>query len=430
MVTTHAQHVKGVATLAGSVASAREPAAKLLLQAGNPTVLAVGTTSAGRLRARHLCAIPARRRNLGNRLPSVAEGGTIKRLRPGGQAAAVSDAGKMATIEDVAVAAGMSTASVSRALSGSRGVRPETLRRVIAAANELSYKVNPVASAMRGRITRTVGMVVPDIVNPFFPEVVKAVEYALHNSGMSLFLCDANGSPDEEAERLEALLARNVDGVIISPVDALRSRAAVAATSKRSPVVQVDRYVNVDTDIVSVDHSRGIQLVLEHLIAQGCSTFAFVTTAERSSIAHERLQAYVRGVRSIDRASANRVLPGDFSIAWGNEAATRLLANYCPQAVVCANDLIATGVLQTFRMQDIRVPEDVAVTGYDNSILAGVVEPGLTTISQPLTTLGEEAVRFVVSAIESPGRPHGVLRLLPQLVVRRSSALSALEPHG
>jgi LacI family transcriptional regulator len=258
-------------------------------------------------------------------------------------------------------------------------------------------------------------MVVPDIVNPFFPEVVKAVEYALHHSGMSLFLCDANGSPEVEAERLEALLARNVDGVIISPVDSVRSRAAVAATSKRSPVVQVDRYVNADTDIVSVDHSRGIQLVLEHLIAQGCSTFAFVTTAERSSIAHERLQAYVRGVRSIDRASANRVLPGDFSIAWGNEAATRLLANYCPPAVVCANDLIATGVLQTFRMQDIRVPEDVAVSGYDNSILAGVVEPGLTTISQPLTTLGEEAVRFVVSAIESPGRPMVCSDCFPSL---------------
>lgn len=342
----------------------------------------------------------------------------------------MSDADKMATIEDVAAAAGMSTASVSRALSGSRSVRPETLRRVIAAANELSYKVNPVASAMRGKVTRTVGMVVPDIVNPFFPEVVKAVEYALHHSGMSLFLCDANGSPDVEAERLEALVARSVDGVIISPVDSVRSRPAVAATSKRSPVVQVDRFVNADTDIVSVDHNRGIELVLEHLIAQGCATFAFVTTAERSSIAHERLRAYVRGVRSIDRASANRVLPGDFSIAWGNEAATRLLDGYCPQAVVCANDLIAIGVLQTFRMRNIRVPEDVAVTGYDNSILAGVVEPGLTTVSQPLTTLGEEAVRFVVSAIEAPGRPHGVLRLLPQLVVRRSSAVSALHTNS
>jgi LacI family transcriptional regulator len=267
-------------------------------------------------------------------------------------------------------------------------------------------------------------MVVPDIANPFFPAVVKAVEYALHHSGMSLFLCDANDSPDMEAERLEALLARNVDGVIISPVDAVRSRAAVVATSKRVPLVQVDRYVNADTDIVAVDHNRGIQLVLEHLIAEGCSTFAFVTTAERSSIAHERLQAYVRGVRSIDRPSASRVLAGDLSIAWGNEAGARLLASYCPQAVVCANDLIALGVLQTFRMQETRVPEDVAVTGYDDSVFAGVVEPGLTTVNQPLGTLGEEAVRFVVSAIESPGRPHGALRLLPQLVVRGSSARS------
>jgi LacI family transcriptional regulator len=207
-------------------------------------------------------------------------------------------------------------------------------------------------------------------------------------------------------------------------VDAVRSRAAVVETSKRSALVQVDRYVNADTDIVSVDHRRGIQLVIEHLIAQGCSTFAFVTTAERSSIAHERLQAYVRGVRSIDRASANRVLAGDLSIAWGIEAATRLLASYCPQAVVCANDLIALGVLQTFRKQKIRVPDHVAVTGYDDSIFASIVEPGLTTVSQPLTTLGEEAVRFVVSAIESPGRPHGVLRLLPQLVVRGSSERS------
>jgi LacI family transcriptional regulator len=215
-----------------------------------------------------------------------------------------------------------------------------------------------------------------------------------------------------------------VDGVIISPVDAVKSRAAVVATSKRIPLVQVDRYVTADTDIVSVDHRRGIQLVLEHLIGQGCSTFAFVTTAERSSIAHERLQAFVRGVRSIDRASANRVLAGDLSIAWGNEAATRLLACDCPQAVVCANDLIALGVLQTFRVQKTRVPEDVAVTGYDDSIFGSVVEPGLTTVSQPLGTLGEEAVRFVVSAIESPGRPHGALRLLPQLVVRGSSARS------
>jgi LacI family transcriptional regulator len=101
----------------------------------------------------------------------------------------------VATIEDVARSAGVSTASVSRALSGARPVRSDTLHRVTAAAKELNYKVNPVASALRGKVTRTVGMVVPDIHNPFFPEVVKAVEDALHQSGIGLFLCDANEPP-------------------------------------------------------------------------------------------------------------------------------------------------------------------------------------------------------------------------------------------
>jgi LacI family transcriptional regulator len=292
---------------------------------------------------------------------------------------------------------------------------------VIDAASKLDYKVNPVASALRGKVTRTVGMVVPDIVNPFFPAVVKAVEDALYQSGMSLFLCDANDSPEVEAERLAALLARNVDGVIVSPVDAVQSRPAVAAAAKRIPLVQVDRHVNVESDVVLVDHSRGVQLVLEHLIGQGCSSFAFVTTAGRVSIASERLQAYVRCVRPIDRASAARVLAGDLSIAWGNEAGTRLGSGYCPQAVVCANDMIAVGVIQAFRAQGIRVPEDVAVTGYDDSILAGVVEPRLTTVRQPLGPLGQEAVRFVISAIESSGLPKRELRLLPELVVRESS---------
>ena len=118
-------------------------------------------------------------------------------------------------------------------------------------------------------------------------------------------------------------------------------------------------------------------------------------------------------MRPIDRASASRVLAGDLSIAWGNEAARRLAGDYCPEAVVCANDLIAVGVLQGLRGQGIRAPEDVAVTGYDDSILAGVV--------QPLGPLGQEAVRLVISAIESPGLPRRELRLLPELVVRESS---------
>jgi len=205
----------------------------------------------------------------------------------------------------------------------------------------------------------------------------------------------------------------------VSPVDAVQSRAAVAAAAKRIPLVQVDRRVNVDSDVVSVDHGRGIQLVLEHLIGEGCCSFAFVTTAGRSSIARERLEAYIRCVRPIDRASASRVLAGD-SRSPGQRGARRLAGDYCPEAVVCANDLIAVGVLQGLRGQGIRAPEDVAVTGYDDSILAGVVEPKLTTVRQPLGPLGQEAVRLVISAIESRPSETGA-PAAPELVVRESS---------
>jgi LacI family transcriptional regulator len=270
-------------------------------------------------------------------------------------------------------------------------------------------------------------MVVPDITNPFFPAVVKAVEDALHSSGISLFLCDANDSPEIEADRLAALLARNVDAIIISPVDAVKSRPAVAAAAKRVNLVQVDRYVAVDTDIVLFDDSRGIQMVVEHLASQGCASFAFVTTTKRSSMAMERLEAYVRSVRPIDRVSARRVLAGDLTIAWGAEAGARLSADGCPEAVVCANDLIALGVLRSFSRLGIRVPDDVAVTGYDNLALAEVVEPGLTSVAPPLEPLGREAVRFATSPRDSPGSSCRTLLLIPELIVRDSTARQS--PH-
>jgi len=147
----------------------------------------------------------------------------------------------------------------------------------------------------------------------------------------------------------------------------------------------------------------------------------FVTTVKRSSIARERLEGYVRCVRAVNRPSATRVLAGDLSIAWGKEAAHRLLVSALPEAVVCANDLIAIGVLQAFRARHIRVPEDIAVTGYDDSTFASVIDPGLTSVRQPLAPLGQEAVRFITSAIESPGLPPRELRLLPELIVRDSS---------
>jgi LacI family transcriptional regulator len=336
--------------------------------------------------------------------------------------------GQPVTIYDVAAAAGVSVASVSRVLTGSRSVKPETFRRAKDAADKLGYQINPLASALRGKLTRSVGMVVPDLTNPFFPAVVKAVEDVLHLSGISLFLCDSGNSPEMEAERIAALLLRGVDGVLISPVDEVRSRPAVVAAMNRVPLVQIDRNVNVPGDMVSVDHARGISMVISHLAASGRRSFAFVTTAERSSIATERRRAYIREVRLYDRVSSRRVLAGDLSIAWGRAAAERLIDAGLPQAVVCANDLIALGVLKTFRERQVAIPEQVAVTGYDDSLFADVAEPPLTSVRQPLSLLGGEAVRCLSSAIESSDHPRREIRLIPELIVRSSSGSERL--HG
>lgn len=333
------------------------------------------------------------------------------------------------TIEDVAREAGVSRATVSRALSGAPGVSAATLRRVSDVSVALGYRPNRIAQSLRKRTTKTVGMVVPDIANPFFPAVVQAVETALHESGISLLLCDAANDPAVEADRLLALLDRQVDGLVVSPVDERDSARAVAAAAAQVPLVQVDRRVAVRTDMVTVDHRLGIELAVRHLVDEvGCRSFAFVTTAARVSTASERLQAYRAAVRRVDRASARRVLAGDLSVAWGCEAARQLMETPLPDAVVCANDLIAAGLVHTFSAIGVRVPADVAVTGYDDSFFASVTDPPLTSVRQPLHQLGEEAVRLLLSG-QHRSAAHGPypreLRLIPELVVRRSSRRSA-----
>ncbi len=271
-------------------------------------------------------------------------------------------------------------------------------------------------------------MVVPEIDNPFFPSVVKAVEEALHDSGMGLLLADASEDPLVEAARIEMLLDRRVDGLLLAPVDEVGSEPTVALASRHLPVVQVDRRVRFPTDIVAVDHRRGIALVVEHLMRGGRRSFAFVTTAAQVSTSRERLVAYQDLVGRADRRSSQRVLAGTFGVDWGHRAGELLLAGPMPEAVVCANDLLALGVLHTLQQAGVEVPAQVAVTGYDDTLLAEMVQPGLTSVRQPLHQLGQEAVRMLLSKLGGEPAPVRELLLTPELVVRASSG-GPLEPE-
>ncbi|MBA2514726.1 MAG: LacI family DNA-binding transcriptional regulator [Solirubrobacterales bacterium] len=329
-------------------------------------------------------------------------------------------------MSDVARAAGVSAATVSRVLSGGAPVRPEVAEAVRATSDQLGYRANPIARALRRRSTQSVGIVVPDIANPFFPEIVQAVERALHDSGQSLLLCDSQNDTAIELGRVRALLDRRVDGLLIVPGDTRASAEAVREAAARVAVVQVDRHVDVATDFVGVDQDAGIDAVMELLLEHGRRTFAFVTGEMRISTARERATAYLRRVEPVDLASAARVHEGDFSVAFGREAAGRLLAGpELPEAIVCANDRIALGVLGRLRAAGVAVPGEVAVTGFDDNGFAAVSEPQLTTVRQPLDNLGREAVRMLLSAAAHPSSPPRRLRLTPELVERASTSYCA-----
>ncbi len=327
------------------------------------------------------------------------------------------------TITQVAKKAGVSTATVSRALSGARPVSDEVHRRVVAAARELGYSGNSIASALRRNRTGTVGMVVPSIGNPFFTSLVESVEHVLQAEGRQLFLCDSRQDPKVEQDQLRSLIARKVDGIIISPCHGSESAAAVQAAAETIPLVQLDRRVaDTSTDWVGVDDHEAMRLLLEHLHAAGARSAAFVSSAMTNSSTELRLAGFKRQVERLAmRTREEWVRLGEYSVAWGRSATASLLdGDELPDAIVCADDLIAIGALRTCHARGVAVPGDVQITGYDDIDFADLVDPALTTIRQPCDRIAAEAVRLLATA-ETWGGTAAHTALTPTLVPRQST---------
>ncbi len=334
-----------------------------------------------------------------------------------------------ATIRDVADRAGVSTATVSRALSGARPVSPSVLEQVTRAAADLGYSGNGIASALRRSRTDTVGMVVPSIANPFFTALVESVEHAVQQAGRQLFLCSSRSDPTLEAQRLRSLVARQVDGIVISPVHGSLSTEAVAWAAGELPLVQVDRHVSgVTSDWVGVDDDAALRLVVDHLADRGVQSAALVSSTLTNSSTELRGAGFLAHTARRGLAVA-AVLLGDYSIEWGRQAAGQLLAaGSLPDAVVCADDLIALGVLQACATAGVAVPGDVLVTGFDDIPYSALSNPPLTTVRQPQDEIAVEAVRLLTAAL-GPDREDPVhTAMAPSLVVRASTGVSG--PSG
>jgi len=330
--------------------------------------------------------------------------------------------GKKATVRDVAAAAGVSPATASRAMSGDPSVNPEMVRRVLKASAELGYSANVFARALRTQRTDTIGMVVPSISNPYFVVAVEAVEKALADSDRSLILCDSHDSVETESARIDLLVHRMVDGLVVIPVSAEESVPALRAAALDVAVVQFDRIAEAaGTDFVGGDNTDGVRQCIDHLRERGCTTFAYIGARPTTSTAAERLRAFQDLAAQIHTPD-HWLLLGEFTTSWGQAAAQRMLdAAVLPDAIVCGADVIAVSLLTALRGSGVDVPGVVKVVSYDDSNLGMLTVPRLTSVRQPVESMAREAVRLLDHRGRHREAPNRKSVFTPELVVREST---------
>jgi LacI family transcriptional regulator, galactose operon repressor len=331
------------------------------------------------------------------------------------------------SIRDVAAHAGVSLGTVSNVLNRPDIVAEPTRSRVQAAIKQLGFIRNESARQLRAGRSRTIGLVVLDVANPFFTDVARGVEDEASASGLAVILCNTDDQQAKETHYLELLEEHRVQGILITPVSAAGTRLA-RLQRRGTPVVLVDsRSPTRGQCSVSVDDVLGGELALAHLLEGGHERLAFVggpasirQVADRREGALRALQQAGRGdgeLHMIDTPALN-VAAGK----WAGAAIAELPAGRRPTGVFCANDLLALGVLQEMTARRIRVPESLAIVGYDDIDFAAAAAVPLTSVRQPRQQLGRTAAQLLLDeALGEGSHQHRQVVFEPELVIRRSS---------
>ncbi|MGK5114129.1 LacI family DNA-binding transcriptional regulator [Geodermatophilus sp. CPCC 205506] len=331
-----------------------------------------------------------------------------------------------ASIRDVALRAGVSVGTVSNVLNRPEVVAATTRDRVLSAIAELGFVRNESARQLRAGSSRTVGLVVLDIANPFFTDVARGVEDVVNAAGFALILCNSDDRPEKETAYLDVLAEQRVQGVLITPTAEL-SPHLETLRRRGVPIVLLDRRApGPDQCAVASDDVLGGRLAAEHLLERGHRRIAFIGGASGLPQVQERhagVEAAVHETCGTDDA-LTVFSPEVLTVASGREAAERIIgipAAKRPTAAVCANDLMALGVLQEMVRHGVRVPEDFAIVGYDDIDFAAAAAVPLTSVRKPRHELGRKAAELLLDEARGEGHVHEQPVFEPVLVVRESS---------
>lgn len=338
----------------------------------------------------------------------------------------------MATIRDVATLAGVSTATVSHVLNDSRPVSSTLRDRVHLAMKQLGYQPDVVARSLRRRETLTLGLFVPSLEIPLYAWVANSVEAAAHAAGYNIILCCAGWSLSRELAALEELMARRVDGMVCISA-AIRAEHLRPMQRRGIPIVWLERMMPGGTiDSVFVNNFQGAYDATRHLIELGHRRIGCIMGMADSQLSNERLIGYQAALSDADLPFDPALLQrGDYTPSSGIAGVNALLElPNPPTAIFAFNDLMAMGALQALHRKGLRVPDDVAVIGFDGVPLTQYITPALSTIEQPIPTISKQVVSLLLDRING-GAPREARTIIaePTLVVRASTQGYDPEPH-
>ncbi|TDY46581.1 LacI family transcriptional regulator [Alicyclobacillus sacchari] len=326
---------------------------------------------------------------------------------------------ELATIRDVAKRAGVAVSTVSRVINQSGYVGGETQRKVLSAMRELNFQPNRIARGLVSRQTSTIGLLIPDVANPFFSELSRGVEDAAIARGYSVLLCNSDWNPNRENMYINLLNGRWVDGIIV--VGSRSDISVVQQVAAETPLVMVDRRSSDFEFAVWTDNRQGAMLAVRHLLEVGCERIVHIAGPMDSPSAQERRRGYEVAIQ--EAGMEPMFLEGDFRYASGFELVNALFQRGdVVDGIFAGNDLMAIGALQAAANLGIRVPDNLAVVGYDNIPSTHYVSPPLTTIDQPAYDMGYSAFELLYDRLskDSPTE-NQQMKFEPKLVLREST---------
>ena len=331
---------------------------------------------------------------------------------------------KLPTMEDIAKEVGVSKMTVSKAFNNKPSVSKKTREKILTVAEKLNYKHNMIAGSMRSKKTKTIGLIISDSSFSFFPDVIKGIEDCALQNGYALLLCNTGGDHNMEKKKIDLLLSKRVDGLILAASTFINKYDVDYLSTIGTPFIYTIRIpINEKVDYVANDNYHGAYMMVDYLVRTGSKKIHFFNMQSVSTSANKRLEGYKKALEKHGICYDENIVYGINHTIEAGYAHMKELLSYGEElkAVFCGCDIIAIGVMQAALDMGFKIPDDIRVASYDGIELAQYLQVPLTTVNQPKYDIGKKSVELLIKRINEPSKEPEAIIIKSELCIRKST---------